>query len=173
MSRSISKLGMSKKFDMLYEESSRKLEASKNAANEIYSSMCTFKPAISPVPDDIAEKLSKSNYMDRMEQFLNKKEALRIESQRVRRSDPNIGKKKSHRPPTVEIHEYLYGCQEKIQKQREEQVASQREEEAKKNSLKRNESAEKIVWKNMDGKLIELFNILDVNGDSYGVFEAG
>lgn len=157
---------MSKKIELLYEESSRKLEASRNAANEIYSSMCTFKPTISPVPEDIAEKLSKSNHLDRMEQFLNKKEAQRIESQRVRRSDPNIGKKKSHRPPTVEIHEYLYGCQEKIQKQKEEQIAHQREEESKKNSLKRNESAEKIIWKNMDGKLLELFNILDVNQDS-------
>ena len=53
-----------------------------------------------------------------------------------------------------------------FQKQKEEQIAHQREEESKKNSLKRNESAEKIIWKNMDGKLLELFNILDVNQDS-------
>lgn len=129
--------------------------------------MCTFKPKINPPPPEIADRIQQIDYLERGQQLLTKREESKRESQRVVRKDPEIGKKKTRRPPHMEIHEYLYGYMDKQKKEKEEKKLAQEKEIDSRRSITKSKNSDKILWENMDQKLIPLFQTFDVDGDGH------
>lgn len=155
------------KHESLYEEANFKDEIMEKRKEDFYSKVCTFRPRINPPPREIAERIQQVDYHERGQQLLTKREESKRESQRVVRKDPEIGKKNSKRPPHMEIHEYLYGYKDKQKKEKDELKQAQEKEIELKRSATKNKNSDKILWENMDQKLLPLFQTFDVDGDGH------
>ncbi len=154
-----------KKYEQLFDEAEKREEEMNKIKEDFYNKVCTFRPRISEAPPEIAQKINRVDYMDRAQQLLHKKEETKRENERIIRKDPEIGNKRSRRPPNVEVHEYLYGYMDKQKKDLEDLRQSQVKEVEAKRGSQRSKSTEKVIWENMDKKLEPLFYIFDVDRD--------
>lgn len=154
-----------KKYESLYEEATMREEILHKQKEDFYSKVCTFKPKINPPPPEIAERIDQADFMERGMQLLTKREEAKNESRKIVRKNPEIGDKKSRKPPGMDIHEYLYGYMDKQKKDMEELKRAQEKENLTKRTLTKSADTDRVIWSSMDQKLIPLFQTFDVDGD--------
>lgn len=163
-SRSLGR-GTQRQFESLYQEATQREEVLEKQAADFYGKVCTFRPKINAPPPEIAARIAQVDFLERGQQHLTKREAVRQSANKVERRDPQIGPKTSKRPPHLHIHEYLYGYADKQKKDLEDLRKSQTLESDKKRTGHKSELADKVFWESIGKKLASLFTTFDIDGD--------